>query len=84
MKCDRCGETMRPMLTSLYCPNSCDLLAKNGHNCPNCGSGNTEKFDISGILDCFAANDDIRDSVTFHCWPCGHVWNTEVQKPETD
>lgn len=26
MTCDICGEEMKPLLTSMYCPNECDRL----------------------------------------------------------
>lgn len=83
MKCPRCGDAMQPLLTSMFCPNACDKIEK-GPYCPECGSNNTEKFDISGILDCFARCDDVRDSETYHCCTCSKVWNIEPQQPETD
>lgn len=82
MECKHCGKRMIPLLTSLVCPDDC--TRSHGPLCPDCKSNNTEEFDISGILDCFAADDVVHDSVTYHCWPCGNVWNIERERPETD
>lgn len=82
MKCPDCGEDLIPLLTSMVCRNDCDK--PNGPLCPECASFKTEPFDVSGILDCFAIDDDVRNSETYHCWPCGHVWNIDPQNPETD
>lgn len=80
--CPQCGREMQALLTTLFCPNECDR--REGVACPKCLSLNTEAFDIGGILDCLAPDDVIRDSVTYHCWPCGEVWNIEGERPETD
>lgn len=83
MDCPDCGARMIPLLTSMVCPNACEKKLW-GPPCPSCGSSKTEPFDITGILDCFAIDDTVRDSVTYHCIPCGDVWNVEREKPETD
>jgi transposase len=83
MNCPMCGEQMFALLTSMACPRACEKVER-GPYCPECGSNNTERFEIEGILDCFDVADPVRDSVTYHCWPCGEVWNIEAQKPETD
>ena len=73
---------MKPLATSLYCPNDCDK--KVGPTCPDCKSRNTEEFDALGTLDFFCIDQTVKASTTYHCWPCGHVWSVETQKPETD
>lgn len=59
--CEDCGREMKPLLTSLYCPNDCDReksTPKIGSSCPH-----SESWSVGGV-----------GGTREFCMNCGKAW----------